>query len=134
MWVFRARRSLAFCVSKRSISEVPFTRPLLNTSGWRSFAGSTSRVACKAKSWSQRMRRGGWGMEQNLFCRFSSIVLWARGADYEPVTIVAAWHTGSEARRAHAHLLHPQDPGPARLPGCARRNAPAHTNGLRVLT
>ena len=37
-------------------------------------------------------------MEQNLFCRFSSIVLWARGADYEPVTIVAAWYTGSEAR------------------------------------
>src|SRR6266699_1789928 len=47
MWVFRARRSLAFCVSKRSLSEVPFTRPLLNTSGWRSFAGSTAGSPAK---------------------------------------------------------------------------------------
>ncbi len=61
---------LSIKASKRSISEGPITRPLLSTSGWRSSAGSTSRVACKAKSWSQRMRRGGWGMEQNLFCRF----------------------------------------------------------------
>src|SRR5258708_17061867 len=58
MWVFRANRLLAFSVSKRSISEVPITRPLLNTSGWRLSAGCTCRVACKAKPRSRRICAG----------------------------------------------------------------------------
>src|SRR6266851_1546656 len=57
-WVFRANRLLAFSVSKRSISEVPITRPLLNTSGWRLSAGCTCRVACKAKPRSRRICAG----------------------------------------------------------------------------
>src|SRR6266851_3603613 len=57
-WVFRANRLLAFSVSKRSISEGPITRPLLSTSGWRLSAGSTSRVACKARPRSRRLCAG----------------------------------------------------------------------------
>src|ERR1700687_2508499 len=29
-----------------------------------------------------------------------------KGASYEPVTIVVAWYTGSQARRTYSHLLH----------------------------
>src|SRR5713101_4118221 len=57
-WVFRASRSLASSASKRSISEGPITRPLLSTSGWRLSAGSTSRVACKARPRSRRLCAG----------------------------------------------------------------------------
>src|SRR5258708_31888766 len=58
MWVFRARRSPASSASKRSISEGPITRPLLSTSGWRLSAGSTSKVACKARPRSRRLCAG----------------------------------------------------------------------------
>ena len=68
--VFRASRSRASSDSKNAISEVPTTRPLLNSSGWRLCAGSTSRVACKAKPWSWRMRQGGLGMGQKQYLSF----------------------------------------------------------------
>src|SRR5881275_241044 len=61
----------------------------------------------------------------------SFIVLWTIGAHDEPVTIVAAWYAGSEARRAHAYLLHAQGACLARLPGCGRWNAPAQ-NPVRI--
>jgi len=48
--VFRARRSSVSKASKVAITGVPITRPLLSTGGWRLRAGSTGRVACKAKA------------------------------------------------------------------------------------
>jgi hypothetical protein len=33
----------------RHLEEASITRPLLNTSAWRLFAGSTARAGCKAK-------------------------------------------------------------------------------------
>src|SRR5260221_10664836 len=55
---FRANRLLAFSVSKRSISEVPITTPLLSTTDCRLSAGSTCRVACTAKPRSRRICAG----------------------------------------------------------------------------
>src|SRR5436305_11154385 len=49
MWVFRASRLLTSSESKHSISVGPITRPLLSTSDKRLSAGSTCRVAWKAK-------------------------------------------------------------------------------------
>jgi hypothetical protein len=61
--------------------------------GWRLYAISTSRVACKLCDHDACAREDE---EWRNLRHFSSSR--TRGVDHEPVTIVAAWYTSSEAR------------------------------------